>query len=139
MASKKKTNKAGIGMAETEMAAISKRIADVIAGKIMEAVVEKFKDAKSNDLCIPFGDLFADKPAAPAETPTPAGWMPTTESATDRRHNCDMAPAETPTTCACAAMRSATISMTPTAAAIAAVPNEVFEALIATDDEIAGE
>lgn len=127
MASKKKTNKAGIGMAETEMAAISRRIADVIAGKIMEAVVEKFKDAKSNDLCIPFGDLFADTPAAPAETPA------------DRRNNCEMEPAEMPATCTCAAMRSATISMTPTAAAIAAVPNEVFEALIATDDEVAGE
>jgi hypothetical protein len=36
-------------------------------------------------------------------------------------------------------MRSATISMDPTAAAIAAVPNEVFEALIAADDEVAGE
>lgn len=129
MASKKKTNKAGIGMAETEMAAISKRIADVIAGKIMEAVVEKFKDAKSNDLCIPFGDLFADAPAAPAEQPAPA----------NRRHNCEMEPAEQPAACACAAMRSTTISFDPTAAAIAAVPNEVFEALIAVDDEVAGE
>ena len=60
----KKSNPAGIGMPEAEMTALSKRIADIIAGKIMEAVVEKFKDVKSGDILIPFGGLYGDADCA---------------------------------------------------------------------------
>jgi hypothetical protein len=59
MKEKKEGKPFGIGVSESEMSAMAKRIADKVAERIIAAIGESFRaDPRTGDIMIPLGELF---------------------------------------------------------------------------------
>ena len=48
---------AGVGMDNKEMTALSKHIGEVVADRILTAVVEKYGDVETGHVMIPIGEI----------------------------------------------------------------------------------
>ena len=61
MKEKKEVKPFGIGVSESEMSAMAKRIADKVAERIIVAIGESFRtDPRTGDIMIPLGELIED-------------------------------------------------------------------------------